>query len=164
MISRLLAGSALPDAAFRAIYRVGFPLARIWWRLRRSAHEGALVAVHVGDALLLVGSSYRREWNFPGGSVRPGETPAEAARRELEEEIGLHVSTLVPAGEASGIWDWRRDHVHFFELRFDHLPELELDHREIVAARLFDKNELRNVALTEPVAVYLARFSGDHPS
>ncbi|MGO9845157.1 MAG: NUDIX hydrolase, partial [Methylocella sp.] len=26
-------------------------------------------------------SSYRIEWNFPGGSVRRGETPEVAARR-----------------------------------------------------------------------------------
>jgi 8-oxo-dGTP diphosphatase len=59
--------STLLDAAWRTAYRVGFPLARIWWRLRHQQHEGALVAV-VGQALLLVRSSYRIEWNFPGGS------------------------------------------------------------------------------------------------
>jgi ADP-ribose pyrophosphatase YjhB (NUDIX family) len=61
------------------------------------------VAIHVGKALLVVGSSYRLEWNFPGGSVRPGETPAAAAKRELVEEIGLAAYPLLPAGEASGL-------------------------------------------------------------
>lgn len=28
---------------------------------------------------------------FPGGKIEPGETPAEAAARELTEELGLHV-------------------------------------------------------------------------
>lgn len=28
---------------------------------------------------------------FPGGRIEPGEAPAEAAARELEEELGLHV-------------------------------------------------------------------------
>ena len=28
---------------------------------------------------------------FPGGTIEPGETPAEAAARELAEELGLHV-------------------------------------------------------------------------
>ncbi|MET7769182.1 NUDIX domain-containing protein [Nocardia sp. NPDC005366] len=30
-------------------------------------------------------------WGIPGGSVAPGETPAQAARREVSEETGLDV-------------------------------------------------------------------------
>jgi hypothetical protein len=40
--------STIRDAAWQTAYRLGFPLARICWRLRRQRHEGALVAVHVG--------------------------------------------------------------------------------------------------------------------
>jgi 8-oxo-dGTP pyrophosphatase MutT (NUDIX family) len=146
---------SLVDLAWRTAYRCGFPLARIWWRLRRRGHEGALVAIHVGQALLLVRSSYRAAWNFPGGSVRQGETPEAAARREVAEEIGLAVSHLLPAGILSGIWDGRRDRVHFFELQLDQLPALKLDNREIVAARLIVPSELGGMALTGPVAAYV---------
>lgn len=87
----------LIDSVWRMALRVGFRLARVWWHLRRPSHEGALVAIYVGRALLLVKSSYRDEWNLPGGSVNPGETPDEAAQREMEEEIGLSSFTLLPA-------------------------------------------------------------------
>ena len=148
---------SLTDLAWRTAYRLGFPLARIWWRLRRRSHQGALVAVYVGQALLLVRPSYRPEWNFPGGSIRNNETPEAAARREMAEEIGLttaaplHQTCVVP-----GQWDGRRDCVHFFELRLDRLPTLRLDNREIVAARLTAPTELRGMKFTRPVAAYLA--------
>ncbi|QBR01866.1 NUDIX domain-containing protein [Paraburkholderia pallida] len=150
----------LIDAVWRVALRLAFPLARVWWRLRRPHHEGALVAIYVGQALLLLKSSYRAEWNFPGGSIRPGEAPEAAARREMDEEIGLSSYTLVPAGSAFGIWDGRQDRVHFFELHLDRLPELRLDNREIVAAHLASPEELKGIAVTNAVAAYLGRERG----
>ena len=147
----------LIDSVWRMALRLGFRLARAWWYLRRPRHEGALVAIYVGRALLLVKSSYRDEWNFPGGSLQPGEAPDAAAQREMEEELGLSSYPLIPAGSACGIWDGRRDRVHFFELHLDYLPELRLDNREIIAARLVSPEELYGIALTGAVVAYLSR-------
>ena len=146
------------DAAWRLVFRLGFPVARVWWRLRGARPEGALVAVYVDRALLLVRSSYQVEWSFPGGGVKRGETPEAAARRELAEEIGLVAPRLLPAGEATGIWDGWRYRVHFFELRLDRLPKLQLDNREIIWARLASPEELRGIEVTRgPVAAYTWR-------
>jgi 8-oxo-dGTP diphosphatase len=158
-LERAQAGTFI-DAVWRVALRLAFPLARAWWHLRRPRHEGALVAIYVGRALLLVKSSYRAEWNFPGGSVHAGETPVAAAQREMEEEIGLPSYPLVPAGTVCGTWDGRRDKVHFFELHLDSLPELRLDKREIVAAHLASPQELPGIALTKPVAMYLGGDRG----
>jgi 8-oxo-dGTP diphosphatase len=147
----------LIDSVWRMALRLGFRFARAWWHLRRPRHEGALVAIYVGRALLLVKSSYRAEWNFPGGSVQPGESSDAAAQREMEEEIGLKSYTLASAGKACGVWDGRRDQVHFFELHLDRLPELRLDNREIIAAHLASREELHGIAVTEAVAAYLGR-------
>jgi 8-oxo-dGTP diphosphatase len=123
-----------------------------------------MVAVYIGPALLLVRSSYRIGWHLPGGGVRRGEMPEAAARRELAEEIGLAASALLPAGVICGIWDGRRDRVHFFELRLVEVPKLQIDNREIIAARLTSPSELHRMVLTAPVAAYLGRLPASCPA
>ncbi|UQW99916.1 NUDIX hydrolase [Streptomyces sp. RerS4] len=41
------------------------------------------------DRVLLVDPTYKPGWEFPGGVVEPGEAPARAGVREVEEELGL---------------------------------------------------------------------------
>ena len=146
----------LVDIAWQILFRLGFPVARIWWRLQRRRHVGALVAIHVGQSLLLLRSSYRSAWNFPGGSVRQGETPEVSVRRELAEEIGLVANTpLQLVGEVCGVWDGRIDRVFLFVLRLDRLPTLQLDNREIIGAQLVPIDDLHKVPLTGPVQAYV---------
>lgn len=62
-----------------------------------------IVPFHVQKKQVVITREYRPaladfEYGFPAGLVDPGETPKEAALRELAEETGLEVTRLVHCG------------------------------------------------------------------
>src|SRR5690606_25957189 len=66
---------------------------------------GAICCVERDDgAILLVRQSYRRRWGLPGGLLQKGESPADAVRREVDEEVGLDLELL---GEPAVVVDAR---------------------------------------------------------
>jgi 8-oxo-dGTP pyrophosphatase MutT (NUDIX family) len=46
------------------------------------------------DRVLLVDPTYKPGWEFPGGVVEPGESPARAGMREVAEEIGIELDRV----------------------------------------------------------------------
>ena len=147
----------LVDRGWQIALRSAYPFARLWWHIRRRHHRGALVALWHDGALLLIRSSYKRGWSFPGGGIDPGESPAAAAAREVGEEIGLAVTIDGAPMIVEGAWDGRPETVHFYNLTLATAPSLRLDNREVIGAQFFRPEQLADLRLTGPVAAFLQR-------
>jgi 8-oxo-dGTP pyrophosphatase MutT (NUDIX family) len=109
----------------------------------RPAAVGVVVLPDEGDAnracfvLTRRPSTLRRhsgQWALPGGRLEPGESPVDAARREIREEVGLEL----PPGAVLGRLDdflTRSGHlISPFVLWAEQVVELAIDPDEVAAA------------------------------
>jgi ADP-ribose diphosphatase len=70
-----------------------------------------------GDVLLITEPSPaydERVLFLPSGNVEPGETPAEAANRELQEEIGYRANQLIHLGDLHPFIKYVRCRIHIY--------------------------------------------------
>ena len=95
----------------------------------------AIVTTPQRDVLLVRFEFPQRSvWALPGGGIDPGETPDDALRRELVEElghditdVGAHVwSRLHVIPFLDGNWDGQREQIHLVPVagRFEPRPAL----------------------------------------
>jgi 8-oxo-dGTP pyrophosphatase MutT (NUDIX family) len=152
----------LLDRAFRVALWIAYRILLVCWFVFRPQRRGVFIAVWHGGRVLAIRNSYRRWLALPAGGIQRGETPLDAALRELCEEVGLAAApgALHFVREIPTTFEWKRDRCSFFELHLDGPIEPRADGREVVWAGFMDPADALRAHLAPPVRDYLEARAG----
>jgi mutator protein MutT len=70
-------------------------------------------------------------WEFPGGKIRPGETPEQCLKREIQEELGLQVAVGELFGESVFAYEDQTIRLLAFRVRVEAGQMCPNDHAEL---------------------------------
>lgn len=76
-------------------------------------------------------------WGLPGGHVEWREDPLEAARREVFEELNVHLATLIPVGDYV-----YKQRFHAVYAAHSEQEAFDLDFSELAEVRWFTRDEI----------------------
>jgi 8-oxo-dGTP pyrophosphatase MutT (NUDIX family) len=132
--------------------------ARTWWYITRPVTSGAKVVLVSGDEILLIKTTYGYNYSLPGGGVKRGESPREAAIREVYEEVGILLAEVTPLPSFITYEEYKEDTVYGFyslvQSKAYKLDRLEID--------MAEWHPLNNLPTTGPVTEKIITLYKEH--
>ena len=124
------------------LYKIGYPLLKAYWFIRRPTTTGVRCVIFHDQHLLLIKHTYGSPLlTTVGGGIKPGETPRQAAVREVNEEVGLELCNLQQVGSLTHTSEFKKDTIYVFSAESTD-KQLHIDPDEIKEAEWFDINNL----------------------
>ena len=138
---------ALPVFVQRKVVRVLYPGYVVAAKVFITNPEGKFLAVK---------TTYAKDWDIPSGHCDPGESPDDAASRELWEETGVKVDNMQQFGV---IFNPVLKSVQvLFTHQLKNTPELSIDNLEISDASWVERDEVQ----LNPYAIEAVEAILDH--
>lgn len=129
--SLLFIYKVLPKFIQRAIVRTLFPTYVVCSKVYLENNEGKF---------LVVKPTYHKNWDIPSGHTDKGESPDDAAKRELLEETGITIDYLE---QKAAVFQPMASTVQvLFAGKLDHSPEHKADNIEISEIRWVSRGEV----------------------
>jgi 8-oxo-dGTP diphosphatase len=89
------------------------------------------------------GASQAGMWEFPGGKVRPGESPAQCLKREIQEELGIEIAVGEFFGESVYAYEDKTIRLLAYRVRAEGGEVSRNDHAELAWVAIADLGRYR---------------------
>ena len=89
------------------------------------------------------GASQAGMWEFPGGKVRPGESPAQCLKREIQEELGIEIAVGEFFGESVYAYEDKTIRLLAYRVRAEGGEMSRNDHAELAWVAIVDLGRYR---------------------
>ena len=121
-----------------------FPLARLYCLILKPNRAGVKIIIKNNNEILLLKRTYgKKAWTLPGGGISKNETPEDAVRRELKEEVGINLINITQHGSFQHEGKDIKDLVYVFSADVQN-NTLNINNYEIQEAKWFNIEELKD--------------------
>ena len=141
----------------KLIYKIYYKLHLVYCFFFRPNVQGSYCLIYVGDQVLIIKNSYKSDWTIPCGRIDRGESPLEAAIREVKEEVGLILQKekVKFLKVILNTTEYKKDHIHLYEYRMEVIPEVIIDDREVVDFQWIKVSDVETMPLFFPIKKFL---------